>query len=397
VAVTLRDVARHAGVSPRTVSNVVNGFDHVSPAMRAKVQAALDELHYEPNLLARSLRQGRTGIINLFVPKIASPYFAELAHEVVELAGRRGYTVLIDETSGSRARELALLGVAARSRWVDGVVLNPVGLDTRALAGLRASSFPIVLLGEHTGPATHDHVGIDNGAAARDAAQHLIDSGRRRIGAVGGDADRPDATSRLRLEGHRSALRAAGLPVEETLYGRAPDYTRGQAASAVRGLLASDDPPDALVCFAAEIATGALHELSAQGVRVPQEISVVTFDDVEECRYASPSLTSVGPEKAEIAEAALGMLVERIAGLEADPRDVQVQHELVVRDSSSSPGSVQGGHVGEQLRAAVEGARGDQLQVKVGPAGEDRLEPGLPGDHGEDRHLQVVDQTRAQQ
>lgn len=335
--VTLRDVARHAGVSARTVSNVVNGYDHVSPAMRAKVQAALDELNYEPNLLARSLRRGRTGIINLFIPKLASPYFAELAHEVVELAGQRGYTVLIDETGGTRARELALLDVAARSRWVDGVLLNPLGIDSRALAGLRASSFPVVLLGERTGRPTHDHVGIDNVEAAGEAAQHLVDSGRRRIAAVGGNAGRSDATSRLRLKGHRSALRAAGLPVDESLYARAPDYTRGEAARAVRTLLDSAEPPDGLVCFAAEIATGALHELNCQGVKVPRDLSVVTFDDVQECRYASPSLTSVGPDKADIAEAALAMLVERIAGLQADPRDVHVKHELVVRASTSSP------------------------------------------------------------
>lgn len=337
MAVTLRDVARHAGVSPRTVSNVVNGFDHVSPAMRAKVQAALDELRYEPNLLARSLRAGRTGIINFFLPTFASPYFAELAHEVVELAGRRGYTVLIDETGGSRARELALLDVAARSRWVDGVLLSPLGLDSRALAGLRASKFPVVLLGERAGRVTHDHVGIDNLAAARDATQHLLNSGRRRIGAIGGHAGRTDATSRLRLRGHRSLLRSAGLPIDESLYGRAPDYTRGQAALAVRTLLACDDPPDGLVCFAAEIATGALHELNAQGVRVPGDISVVTFDHVEEGAYASPSLTSVGPDKADVADSALGMLVERIGGLDVEPREVHVKHELVVRASSSSP------------------------------------------------------------
>jgi LacI family transcriptional regulator, repressor for deo operon, udp, cdd, tsx, nupC, and nupG len=334
VAVTLRDVAAHAGVSPRTVSNVVNGFDHVSPGMRAKVQAALDELRYEPNLLARSLRRGRTGIINLFIPNIASPYFAELAHEVVELAGRQGYTVLIDETGGSRAREVALMDVAIRSRWVDGVLFSPLGMDSRALEGLRASSFPVVLLGERAGRATHDHVGIDNLAAARDATEHLVDSGRRRIGAVGGKAGRTDATSRLRLRGHRTALRAAGLPVEERLYARTQDYRRGQAALAVRGLLACDDPPDGLVCFAAEVATGALHELDVQGVRVPRDISVVTFDHVEEGRYASPSLTSVGPDKAEIAESALAMLVERIAGLEAEPREVHVKHELVLRAST---------------------------------------------------------------
>jgi DNA-binding LacI/PurR family transcriptional regulator len=337
VPVTLRDVAAHAGVSTRTVSNVVNGFRHVSPGMRAKVQAALDELGYEPNLLARSLRKGRTGILNLLVPNIASPYFAELAHEVVEQASRLGFTVLIDETGGQRHRELDLLDVATGSRWVDGVVLSPVGLDSRDLAGLRRSSVPVVLLGERTGKATHDHVGIDNVQAARDAVQHLVSAGRRRIGAVGGDAGRADVTSRLRLRGYRSALRAAGLTVEDHLYARVPDYTRAQAASVVRSTwLRGAVLPDSLVCFAAEMAIGTLHELNAHGVRVPTDVSLVTFDDVEECRFASPSLTSVGPDKAEITGAALAMLLERIQGLQAEPRDVHVRHALVPRASSLS-------------------------------------------------------------
>jgi LacI family repressor for deo operon, udp, cdd, tsx, nupC, and nupG len=118
VAVTLRDVARHAGVSTRTVSNVVNGFPHISPAMRVKVEAALSELNYRPNLLARSLRQGRTGIITLLVPEIAVTYFSELAHEVVEQASERGCTVMIDETGGAPDRERELLDVATQSSWV---------------------------------------------------------------------------------------------------------------------------------------------------------------------------------------------------------------------------------------------------------------------------------------
>jgi len=337
VAVTLRDVAAHAGVSPRTVSNVVNNFHHVSPEMRAKVQAALDELGYEPNLLARSLRQGRTGIINLLLPKIAAPYFGELAHEVVEHARQLGFTVLIDETGGQRDRELALLDEASRSRWVDGVLLSPAGLHGRSLAELRRMRVPLVLLGERTGPPTHDHVGIDNVRAARDAAQHLVDRGRRRIGAVGGQAGSADLTSRLRLRGYRSALRRAGLEVSGDLYGRAPDYTRGQAELAVQGLLRGEDPPDALVCFSAEIAVGALRGLSQEGVRVPEEVSVVGFDDVEECRFATPSLTSVGPDKGEVARSALDLLMERVGGSQGGPRDVLVPYALVQRESSAIP------------------------------------------------------------
>lgn len=335
MAVTLRDVAARAGVSARTVSNVVNDYQYVATATRQRVQAALDELDYEPNLLARSLRRGRTGIINLFVPNIAVPYFSELAHEVVERARGLGLTVLIDETGGQAERELALLDVAARSRLVDGALLSPVGLDSDALAGLRRSSIPVVLLGERTGGARHDHVGIDNVRAARDATRHLLDSGRRRVGAVGGPAGPLDMTSRLRLEGYRSALSDSAAPAGEDLYSRSPDYTRTQASAAVRSMLDEGKAPDALVCFSAEMAVGALRELHHRGIAVPSDVSVVAFDDVEECRFSIPSLTSVGPDMAEVAEAALGLLVRRVGGSDDEPRDIVLEHRLTVRESSA--------------------------------------------------------------
>lgn len=334
MAVTLRDVAARAGVSARTVSNVVNDYPYVSATMRAKVQAALDELDYEPNLLARSLRQGRTGIINLLLPKISVPYFSELAHEVVERATELGLTVLIDETGGRAERELELLDVATRSRWVDGVLLSPLGLDSQALAGLRRSSIPVVLLGERTGKATHDHVGIDNEQAARDATTHLLDSGRSRVGAVGGPAGLSDMTSRLRLKGYRAAMRAAGRSKRDDLYARSPDYTRGEAAAAVQGLLDRGEAPDALVCFSAEMAVGALRALYLRGVTVPSEVSIVAFDDVEECRFSTPSLTSVGPDGATVADASLDLLMERVGGSATEPRDITIEHRLVVRESS---------------------------------------------------------------
>ena len=334
MAVTLRDVAAHAGVSTRTVSNVVNDFRYVSPAMRAKVQAALDELGYKPNLLARGLRQGRTGILTLLLPDIAVPYFGELAHEVVEHASRLGFTVMIDETSGQPQRERALLDVAAQSSWVDGVLLSSLALKTRDLASLGLHK-PVVLLGElTTAVPVLDHVGIDNIAASRDAVQHLIDSGRRRIAALGASSIGSDATSRLRLKGYRQALAGAGLTAEG-LYARTLDYKRAHAAAAVQAMLSRDDPPDGLFCFSDELAAGALRELYEQKIRVPSDISVVGFDDVEQSRFATPSLTSIRPDKAEIASVALDLLIQRIQGSTVKPRDVRVRYELVVRESSA--------------------------------------------------------------
>ncbi len=299
------------------------------------MQAALTELNYRPNLLARSLRQGHTGIIALLLPEIAVSYFGELAHEVVERASEMGCTVMIDETGGQPDRERELLDVAAQSSWVDGVLLSSQGLHGRDLAGL-APNMPVVLLGERTANTTMDHVGINNTKAAREAVRHLIDSGRRRIAAIGGTASAWDATSQLRLKGYRQELRAAGLPADG-LYARTPDYKRASAAAAVRDLLSRDDPPDGLFCFSDELAAGVLRELYEQGLHVPSQISVVGFDDVEEARFATPSLTSVRPDKAKIAELAVDMLIQRMRGLEARTRDVRVRYELIVRESSTLP------------------------------------------------------------
>jgi LacI family repressor for deo operon, udp, cdd, tsx, nupC, and nupG len=333
VPVTLRDVALRAGVSTRTVSNVVNEFHHVSPGMRAKVQAALDELNYTPNLLARGLRQGRTGIVTLLVPDIAVAYFGELAHEVVERASTLGLTVMIDETTGEPQRERALLDVAAGSSWVDGVLLSSLGLDGRDLVGLRLNK-PVVLLGERTAKTALDHVGIDDVRAARDAVQHLIESGRRRVAAIGGSAIGMDATSKLRLRGYRAALRSAGHPVEDR-YVRTSNYKRVSATDAVHALFDRPDPPDALFCFSDALATGAMRALYEMGLRVPADVAVVGFDDVEGSEFATPSLTSVRPDKAAIASEALDLLIERGRGSEAAPRDVRVGHRLIVRESSA--------------------------------------------------------------
>ena len=333
MAVTLRDVAQLAGVSPRTVSNVVNDFHYVSPAMRAKVQAALDELNYTPNLLARSLRQGRTGIITLLIPDVTVSYFGELAHQVVEHASRLGLTVMIDETSGQPQRERTLLDVAVYSSWVDGILLSPLGLTETDLTGL-SSTKPVVLLGERAAKPALDHVGINDVRAAHDATQHLIDSGRRRIAAIGGSAIGFDATSKLRLRGYRTALRSGGLPYEGG-YARTPDYKRVSGAAAVRTLFARPDPPDGVFCFSDELAVGALRALYELEVSVPGDVSVVGFDDVEESVFATPSLTSIRPDKNAVATAALDMLLERIHGSEVAPRDVRIGYQLIARESST--------------------------------------------------------------
>ena len=181
--VRMRDVAERAGVSVRTVSNVVSGYVHVSAATRARVQQALDDLGYEMNVAARSLRSGRTGLVALALPNLHTPYFAELAQAVVRAAARRHRTVLIEITGGVRERELKVV-TGGRTHLTDGVLLSPQSLTSQPDLQ-RRSNVPLVLLGEHELEVDVDHVGIDNVAAARTAVGHLLDLGRRRVVALG--------------------------------------------------------------------------------------------------------------------------------------------------------------------------------------------------------------------
>lgn len=330
----LRDVAALAGVSVRTVSNVVNGFPHVAPATRARVQQALDELRYRPNQAARSLRGGRSGLIALVVPDVASPYFGELASLLMRAAEVRGWTLLVDQTEGEAARERRLLE-GDRATLVDGVIFSPLAL-TPAQLNRRVSEGPLVLLGERGAQGLVDHVGVDNVAAARAATEHLIALGRRRVAAVGTQPRLGNDTARLRLEGYASALQAAGLRPGRGLQVPVAALRRADGAAAMRLLLDRADPPDAVFCFSDDLALGLMRAAAEAGVTVPDDLAVVGFDDVEDGRFATPSLTTISPDKEQLAAAAVRCLAERLEDPSRSARDVSVEWQLVVRESTGA-------------------------------------------------------------
>ncbi|HEX4811128.1 MAG TPA: LacI family DNA-binding transcriptional regulator [Nonomuraea sp.] len=336
----LKDVAERAGVSIKTVSNVVNGHPHVSPGTRARVEAAIAELSYRPNLSARNLRSGRSGVVALAVPDLDNPYFAELATHVISAADRRGWTVLIDQTQGEAAKErLVVAGI--RSHLIDGLLFSPLALTRRDLTD-RADGTPMVLLGERIAGTPHDHVAIDNVAAARAATLHLAGLGRRRIAALGAQRTPAGATARLRLKGYRQALAEAGLPVDPALIAHIPVWHRTGGAAAMSALLElrRSDPPDAVFCFNDAIALGALRVLLSRGYQVPDDVMLIGFDDIEDGRFATPTLSTVSPDKALIAESAVELLAARLAGSPERPQEVRVPHRLAPRESST--GSMRG-------------------------------------------------------
>ncbi|WP_432990555.1 LacI family DNA-binding transcriptional regulator [Dactylosporangium sp. CA-233914] len=326
----LKDVAERAGVSVKTVSNVVNGYEHVRPDTRARVLEAIDALDYRPNLSARNLRRGRTGLIALAVPELDIPYFAELARHIVTAAARHEWTVLIDQTNGDREQE-RLVAAGIRDHLIDGLIFSPLALaDADLDAGIGRT--PMVLLGErvHGGPA--DHVAIDNVAAARDVTAHLIAIGRRRIAAIGAQHAAEGVTARLRLAGYTEALGAAGHPVDEALIAPATHWHRTDGAAAMRTLL--DQRPDAVFCFNDTLALGAVRALHDAGLRVPGDVAVAGFDDIEDARFSVPTLTTVGPDKARLAAVAVDLLVARLGAPDAPPQGQTVPYAVKLREST---------------------------------------------------------------
>ena len=325
---TLKDVGDYVGVSAKTVSNVVNGTGWVREDLKVRIRAALVELGYRPNAAARQLRSGRSGMVAVALPDLSQPYFAELASELVRAAEERAITVLINQTNGQADAERRIsdgVGIPV----MDGLILSPLALGASDLAA-RLDTTPIVLLGEHIGASPFPHVTVDNAAAAQAATEHLIASGRRRIAAIGAQSSGPNETSELRLNGYRAALAAAGLPLAERLVCVVEDFRRGDGAAAAARLLDADVEFDGVFAFNDLLALGAMHTFAGRGVRVPEDVAVVGFDDIEEGRYSSPALTTISPDKAAIARTALDLL----SGDDAAPGETTIPFQLTKRDSA---------------------------------------------------------------
>ncbi|GAA0926416.1 LacI family DNA-binding transcriptional regulator [Pseudonocardia zijingensis] len=329
---TMRDVAVAAGVSPKTVSNVVNDYVHVRPETRALVQRYVEELGYRPQAVGRQLRRGRTGAIALAVPHVDMPYFADLAALLVSAARDRGLTVVVEQTDGDveREREVA---AGFPVRFADALIFSPLSMAPAELALARHDT-PMVLLGEHGAAAHADRVDIDSTAIGRTATSHLAAAGRRRIAVVGHQRDPAKIAMKQRVLGYEQALRAAGLPRERSLIRTVSGWDRQPGADAVDALLAEHPDVDAVFAANDVLAIGVLSALHRHGRRVPDDVAVIGVDDVPESRFTTPALTTVAIDRAFVVEQALEMITSRLAEPDLAPRSVVAPHRLVVRGSA---------------------------------------------------------------
>lgn len=336
MSVTLHDVAQAAGVSIKTVSNVVRGQGSFSDATRARVAAAIEELGYRPNLAARGLRSGRLGVISLIVPDIRNPYFAELADAVMTAASAHDLLVLLEQSRGDRDVELDLLR-GSRTQMVDGILFSVLGLVDGGPELPGTITTPVVVLGEPVPGWATDHVTMRNAEGARAAVAHLIADGRRRIAAIGAVRGRRTGTAALRLAGYRQALDEAGIAYDESLVVDVGVWSRSAGAEGARQLVQGPGDLDGVLAFNDAMALGAMRVLEESGRTVPTDVAVIGFDDIDETRYSVPALSTIKPGMDDIATTAVGYLLDRIGeGDGAAPRAHHADFELLVRESSTS-------------------------------------------------------------
>ncbi|MEV0389048.1 LacI family DNA-binding transcriptional regulator [Nonomuraea sp. NPDC050643] len=327
---TIQDVAKAAGVSPMTVSHVINDHPHVKNETRERVLRAIAELDYRVNVAARNLRTGRTGTIGLAVAEIDRPYYGQLAAAIITAAERRGLKVAIEQTGASREGELDALALS-RNRLYDGLILSTVGLGPADTELLKVDH-PVVILGERIFDGPVDHVAMPNVEGARAATAHLIERGCRRVVLIDGGVrgDEVDVSS-LRYTGYREALDAAGLAFDPALVAPIDAFTMESGAAAARRVADSGLDFDGIFCVTDTVAIGALRGLADRGVAVPGRVKVIGFDNIAEGAYSVPSLSTIDPDHTLMADTAVDLLARRLT--EKGKKNRQVAQEFISRFS----------------------------------------------------------------
>jgi len=325
--VTMKDVARLAGVSTATVSRILNSPDAGRPETRRRVAAAVKKLGYEPNLSARNLRINRTATIIVVLPDINNPFFSFIVRGIEDVAHEQGFSVLLCNTDNDLERELQYTKIIGR-RGADGAIFLTARVSSPHILKM-AERVPVVLACEYIDGAV-SQVSIDNVGAAMDATRHLIQLGHRRIAYVNGPPD--VILSRDRLRGYTLALQQAGLPVLEELIAPGTFYLES-GVEAARRLLGLPEPPTAVFCANDEMAIGFIRAAEAMGRRVPGDVAVVGFDDIRFAAFYRPALTTVAQPMYEIGRRAAQLLLDQVGGRADGPQSIVLPHRLVVRES----------------------------------------------------------------
>ncbi|MEV0285858.1 MULTISPECIES: LacI family DNA-binding transcriptional regulator [unclassified Kribbella] len=327
---TIYDVARRSGVSPATVSRVLSGRRNVDPELSEKVRAAVAELGYRPNGVARNLRKSRTNLLAVVISDIENPFFTSLVRGLEDVAQTEGYHVVLCNSDEDPAKEAAYAS-AVLTEQMAGVVISPTSTADGVLQ-LADAKLPMVLIDRRVDGVEADTVLVDNEHGAHEGVKHLIDGGYRRIACITGP--RKVSTAMDRLAGYRSALRAGGIRYDKDLV-RHADFREAGGYAAMESLLELPEPPEALFVTNNLMTVGALECLAKKGVRAPADIAVVGFDDIPWADLVVPSLTTVAQPTYELGRTAGLLLKDRIASPGRPPSTVTLRTELHIRATSA--------------------------------------------------------------
>lgn len=333
--VTIYDIAKKANVSAMTVSKVINNTGKISDKTRARVKQIMEEMNYVPNSMARGLVLQETKILSLLIPDITNPFFTTVARGAEDAAMRLGYKLLFGNSDESLAKEKEYVDMVLSTR-VDGVLFSAASDESGPhLQTLRRHGIPFVLLDREVPGVESDTVSGDNKEGARKLVEHLIALGHRRIALVNGSL--AVSTARERLAGYKDALKLHDIPLDDNLV-LEMNYKYFGDGEALDKLLRLDSPPTAVFAGNNFIALGLIRKLKERGIRVPENMSVVCFDELD-VSVLDPFFTVVSQPAYQFGEMGVRLLVERIKGTTTPEwKKIMLPSELIVRGSSAAPG-----------------------------------------------------------
>lgn len=326
----IAQVAAEAGVSPTTVSHALSGKRSVSAPTKARIQAAVDRLGYSPNLVARGLRSQRTHTVALLVADISNPYYPRLARSIGDALAVEGYIPFILNTDSSAERERTYLREVV-SRSVDGVIVQAMSLEPDEIRRIVGPGTPLVVLTDGPGEHAYDQVTTDDASGIREAVDHLVAAGRTDLAFLTGP--KGSGPSSARLAGFLDATDGAGLKVGPHRIAFTK-FTHDGGVHGMSSLLEAGPPPHAVLCGNDLIAIGAMDVAHARGLRIPDDVAIVGFDNIETADLVTPRLTTIDNYVTAVGSAAGAVLLDRMSGATGPYRSVVLPTRLVVRVSA---------------------------------------------------------------
>lgn len=325
----IQQVAKQAGVSVATVSRVLNGQGTVTAKTRVKVEDAIQKLNYEPSILGRNLRNSESRILLILIPKISNPFYSEIINGIETTALRHHYNILLCETDSNPDRENIYFDLV-RKKMADGIISMDPAVNVDSLMKL-SESHPIIQCSEYTVESGIPYVTIDNEEAAYRAVKHLTRLGHEKIALI--NSDETFLYARQRKSGYQRALEEHGIPIHDDYICHTQQLSFEYGQQAMRKIISLNDRPTAVFAVSDMLAIGSLKEISNNGLKVPDDIALAGFDNIDFSNMTNPALTTVAQPMYKMGTVAAKMLIDKIHGKEVE--SILLNYELVIRESTS--------------------------------------------------------------